>query len=118
MVAGPRRLSRRNKLEATDPENLKHYIKLNKQLLCFQEVADAQEKIMQERKAKEAAAIEAARLARREARAKRIETHFLDVCPALMTPHAQKHIRKVSDALEPHGKDFDPVKFSDWETRN
>ncbi|XP_026324096.1 uncharacterized protein LOC113233255 [Hyposmocoma kahamanoa] len=68
-----------------------------------QEVADAKEKILQERQAKEAAAVEAARLARREARAKRIETHFLDVCPALMTPHAQKHIRKVSDALEPHG---------------
>lgn len=54
---------------------------------------------------KEAAAVEAARLARRELRAKRIEAHFADICPGLMMPHAQKHLRKISDALEPQGKD-------------
>ncbi|KAG6453004.1 hypothetical protein O3G_MSEX007916 [Manduca sexta] len=68
-----------------------------------QEVADAQEKLQRERKEREVAAVEAARLARREARAKRLETHFADVCPALVMPHAQKHLRKISDALEPHG---------------
>ncbi|KAJ0181537.1 hypothetical protein K1T71_002259 [Dendrolimus kikuchii] len=68
-----------------------------------QEVATAQEKLQEERRQKEAAAVEAARLARREARAKRLESHFADVCPALMMPHAQKHLRKISDALEPYG---------------
>lgn len=68
-----------------------------------QEVATAQEKIYEERRAKEAAAVEAARFARREGRAKRLETLFADVCPALMMPHAQKHLRKISDALEPYG---------------
>ncbi|KAM3959118.1 thioredoxin domain-containing protein 3 homolog [Aphomia sociella] len=68
-----------------------------------QEVATAQEKINQERRLKEVEAIEAARFARREDRAKRLEAHFKDICPALMTPQAQKHLRKVSDALEPNG---------------
>ncbi|XP_052756739.1 uncharacterized protein LOC113509850 isoform X2 [Galleria mellonella] len=68
-----------------------------------QEVATAQEKIYQERRQKEIAAIEAARTARREDRAKRLEAYFNDICPALMTPVAQKHLRRVSDALEPIG---------------
>ncbi|CAK1550846.1 unnamed protein product [Leptosia nina] len=68
-----------------------------------QEVALAQQKILDARRAKEAAAAASAKLARREARAKRLECHFNDVCPALMTPHAQKHLRKVADALEPYG---------------
>ncbi|XP_049871204.1 thioredoxin domain-containing protein 3 homolog [Pectinophora gossypiella] len=68
-----------------------------------QEVADREAKLQAERKAKEEAAAEASRLARREARARRLESHFLDVCPALVTPHAQKNLRKISDALEPHG---------------
>lgn len=69
----------------------------------FQEVANAQQKIEEEKKAKEAAAVEAARFARREARAKRLEMHFNDVCPALMLPHAQKHLRKITDTIEPFG---------------
>ncbi|XP_059058999.1 thioredoxin domain-containing protein 6-like [Achroia grisella] len=68
-----------------------------------QEVATAQDKVYQERRQKEVAAIESARLARREERAKRLEGYFNDICPALMTPQAQKHLRKVSDALEPYG---------------
>ncbi|XP_045510805.1 thioredoxin domain-containing protein 3 homolog [Colias croceus] len=68
-----------------------------------QEVALAQEKLLEARRAKEATAAANARTARREARAKRLEAHFNDVCPALMMPHAQKHLRKVSDALEPYG---------------
>ncbi|XP_045485860.1 uncharacterized protein LOC111004474 [Pieris rapae] len=68
-----------------------------------QEVATAQEKRLQARRAKEAAAAENSRVARRESRAKRLEAHFNDICPALLTPHAQKHLRKVADALEPFG---------------
>ncbi|KAJ8726006.1 hypothetical protein PYW07_000704 [Mythimna separata] len=68
-----------------------------------QEVATALEKIEEEKKVKEAAAIEAARFARREARAKRLEMHFNDICPALMLPHAQKHLRKITDTIEPFG---------------
>ncbi|CAG9567611.1 unnamed protein product [Danaus chrysippus] len=68
-----------------------------------QEVALAQEKLLQQRKEKEAAAAAAERLERREARAVALEVHFNDVCPALMMPHSQKNIRKVSDALEPYG---------------
>ncbi|KAF9408443.1 hypothetical protein HW555_011878 [Spodoptera exigua] len=68
-----------------------------------QEVANAQQKIEEEKKAKEAAAVEAARFARREARAKRLEMYFNDVCPALMLPHAQKHLRKITDTIEPFG---------------
>ncbi|KAJ2944432.1 hypothetical protein O0L34_g3768 [Tuta absoluta] len=68
-----------------------------------QEIADREAKIAAAKKEKEAAAAEAARLARREARAVKLESHFTDVCPALVMPHAQKHLRKISDALEPHG---------------
>ncbi|RVE55167.1 hypothetical protein evm_000065 [Chilo suppressalis] len=68
-----------------------------------QEVANAQEKLQQERAAREAAAVEAARLARREARATRLEAHFADICPVLMMPHAQKMLRKISDTLEQNG---------------
>lgn len=68
-------------------------------------MATAAEKLFEERRVKEAAAVEAARLARRELRAKRVEAHFADICPGLMMPHAQKHLRKISDALEPQGKD-------------
>ncbi|XP_028038862.1 thioredoxin domain-containing protein 6-like isoform X3 [Bombyx mandarina] len=68
-----------------------------------QEVAEAKEKLQQERRAREEAAVEAARIMRRETRACRLETHFADVCPALVMPHAQKHLRKITDALEPHG---------------
>ncbi|XP_032529756.2 thioredoxin domain-containing protein 6-like isoform X1 [Danaus plexippus] len=68
-----------------------------------QEVALAQAKLLQLRKEKEAAAAAAERLERREARAVALEVHFNDVCPALMMPHSQKNIRKVSDALEPYG---------------
>ncbi|XP_045458411.1 thioredoxin domain-containing protein 3 homolog [Melitaea cinxia] len=68
-----------------------------------QEVALAQEKLNEQRREKEAAAAKTARIERREARAKRLEMHFTDVCPALMMPHAQKNLRKVSDALEPYG---------------
>ncbi|CAG9784744.1 unnamed protein product [Diatraea saccharalis] len=57
----------------------------------------------EQRIAREAAALEEARLARREARATRLETYFADVCPVLMLPHAQKMLRKVSDALEQNG---------------
>lgn len=71
--------------------------------MCFQEVATAQAKIEEEKKAKEAAAVEAARYARREARAKRLEMHFNDICPALVLPHAQKHLRKITDTIEPFG---------------
>ncbi|CAH2065744.1 unnamed protein product, partial [Iphiclides podalirius] len=68
-----------------------------------QEVADRRENLEAERRAREAAARTAARLARREARAVQLETHFGDVCAALMMPHAQKHLRRVAEALEPHG---------------
>ncbi|KAI5635970.1 thioredoxin domain-containing protein [Phthorimaea operculella] len=68
-----------------------------------QEIADRLAKIAAAKKEKEAAAAEAARLARREARAVKLESHFADVCPALVMPHAQKNLRKISDALEPHG---------------
>ncbi|XP_045515363.1 uncharacterized protein LOC123708613 isoform X1 [Pieris brassicae] len=68
-----------------------------------QEVAIAQEKLLQARRAKEAAAAENSRLARRESRAKRLEAHFNEICPAMLTPHAQKHLRKVADTLEPFG---------------
>ncbi|CAH0603556.1 unnamed protein product [Chrysodeixis includens] len=68
-----------------------------------QEVATAQEKIEQEKREKEAAAIEAARYERREARARRLEMHFADICPALMLPHAQKNLRKVTDTIEAFG---------------
>ncbi|XP_023954141.1 thioredoxin domain-containing protein 3 homolog [Bicyclus anynana] len=68
-----------------------------------QEVASAQEKLLQQRREKEAVAAEEARLTRREKRAVRLETHFMDVCPGLMMPHAQKNLRKISDALEPYG---------------
>lgn len=70
---------------------------------CFQEAAAAQQKIEEEKKAKEAAAIEAARFARREARAKRLEMHFNDLCPALLLPHAQKHLRKITDTIDSFG---------------
>ncbi|XP_034831484.1 thioredoxin domain-containing protein 3 homolog isoform X2 [Maniola hyperantus] len=68
-----------------------------------QEVALAQEKLLQERREKEASAAEASRLARREKRAARLETHFADICPGLMMPHAQKNLRRISDSLEPYG---------------
>ncbi|CAG5048078.1 unnamed protein product [Parnassius apollo] len=68
-----------------------------------QEIADLQAKLVAERKAREAAAREASREARREARAVKLEAHFSEVCAALMLPHAQKHLRKVADALEPYG---------------
>ncbi|XP_028164011.1 thioredoxin domain-containing protein 3 homolog [Ostrinia furnacalis] len=68
-----------------------------------QEVATAQAKLQEERKKREEAAIEEARLARREARAKRLEKHFDDICPALIMPHAQKSLRKVGDILEQNG---------------
>ncbi|XP_013192940.2 thioredoxin domain-containing protein 3 homolog [Amyelois transitella] len=68
-----------------------------------QEVATAQEKLFQERRAREAEAVAANHLARREARAKRLEAYFSDICPALMTPHAQKNLRKVAEVLEQHG---------------
>jgi hypothetical protein len=48
--------------------------------------------------------VEAARLARRETRAKRLEAHFADVCPVLIMPHAQKNLRKISDNLEQNGE--------------
>ncbi|XP_039765141.1 thioredoxin domain-containing protein 3 homolog [Pararge aegeria] len=67
------------------------------------EVALAREKLLQERREKETAAAEAARLGRREKRAVRLEAHFADICPGLMMPHAQKNLRKVSDTLEPYG---------------
>lgn len=76
---------------------------LTSHLINSQEVAEAQEKLQQERRAREEAAVEAARIMRRETRACRLETHFADVCPALVMPHAQKHLRKITDALEPHG---------------
>nr|XP_026490501.1 uncharacterized protein LOC113396675 isoform X1 [Vanessa tameamea] len=68
-----------------------------------QELAVAQEKLNQQRREKEAVAAETARNLRRESRAKRLEIHFTDVCPALMMPHAQKNLRKISDVLEPYG---------------
>ncbi|XP_068621665.1 thioredoxin domain-containing protein 3 homolog [Battus philenor] len=68
-----------------------------------QEVADMREKLTKERKAREAEAREVARRERREARAARLEVFFSDVCAALVMPHAQKHLRKVADALEPYG---------------
>ncbi|CAK1603630.1 unnamed protein product [Parnassius mnemosyne] len=68
-----------------------------------QEIADLQAKLVAERKAREAAAREASREARREARAVKLEAHFSEICAALMMPHAQKHLRKVADALEPYG---------------
>lgn len=74
--------------------------------VLLQEVATAQQKIEEEKKVKEALAVEAARFARREARAKRLETHFNDICPALMLPHAQKHLRKITDTIEPFGMVF------------
>lgn len=47
--------------------------------------------------------MEAARFDRREARAQRLETHFADICPALLMPHAQKNLRKITDSIEPFG---------------
>lgn len=74
-------------------------------IFCYhKEVATAQEKIEQEKREKEAAAIEAARYERREARARRLEMHFADICPALMLPHAQKNLRKVTDTIESFGE--------------
>lgn len=58
----------------------------------------------EERKVKEQAAVEAARFDRREARARRLEVHFADICPALVLPHAQKNLRKITDAIEPFGR--------------
>ncbi|XP_053607362.1 thioredoxin domain-containing protein 3 homolog isoform X2 [Plodia interpunctella] len=68
-----------------------------------QEVATAQEKLAQERRQREVEAVEANHLARREARAKRLEAYFNDICPALMTPHAQKNLRRVAEALDAQG---------------
>lgn len=69
-----------------------------------QEVENARLQVLQARKERETAALSAARLARREARAVRLEVNFGELCPALLLPHAQKHLRKISDALEPHGE--------------
>lgn len=79
-------------------------VQLNFLPFRFQEVASAAQKLFDERRAKEAAAVEAARLARRELRAKKVEAHFADICPGLMMPHAQKNLRKISDVLEPQGE--------------
>ncbi|XP_045535752.1 thioredoxin domain-containing protein 3 homolog [Papilio machaon] len=68
-----------------------------------QEAADLQAKQVAERRQREAEAREAARAARREERATRLERHFADLCAALLMPHAQKHLRKVAEALEPYG---------------
>ncbi|KAL4719886.1 hypothetical protein ACJJTC_005173, partial [Scirpophaga incertulas] len=67
-----------------------------------QEAAEAEAKLVAERRQREAEARAAARAARREARARRLEAHFADLCPALMLPHAQKYLRKLSDALDHH----------------
>ncbi|KAL4705296.1 hypothetical protein ACJJTC_018982 [Scirpophaga incertulas] len=71
--------------------------------LSAQEAAEAEAKLVAERRQREAEARAAARAARREARARRLEAHFADLCPALMLPHAQKYLRKLSDALDHHG---------------
>ncbi|GBP53191.1 hypothetical protein EVAR_8968_1 [Eumeta japonica] len=68
-----------------------------------QELVAATERAAAQRRAREQEAALAARQTRRELRACRLEAHFADVCPALLLPHAQKHLRKVADALEPHG---------------
>ncbi|XP_041970763.1 thioredoxin domain-containing protein 3-like [Aricia agestis] len=68
-----------------------------------QEAADAKARAEAARREREAAAAAEARTARREARARSIEPYFGDACPALLLPHAQKHLRKVTDALEPFG---------------
>ncbi|XP_063375879.1 thioredoxin domain-containing protein 3 homolog isoform X1 [Cydia fagiglandana] len=68
-----------------------------------QEVVLAQEKLIAERRERERAAAAAEREERRETRARRVDQHFADVCAGLLLPHAQKYLRKVSDALEPFG---------------
>lgn len=73
-------------------------------VFIFQEVASAQEKIYQERKDRERQAIAKAREARRETRAQRLEKHFMDICPALLMPHAQKSLRRLGEALDAFGK--------------
>ncbi|KAL0894362.1 hypothetical protein ABMA27_012986 [Loxostege sticticalis] len=67
------------------------------------EVATAQAKLQEERKKREEAALQEARVARREARARKMEKYFEDTCPALIMPHAQKSLRKVGDLLEQNG---------------
>lgn len=67
-------------------------------------VAEALEARAAAKQAREREAVLSAREARREARARRLEAHFAEVCPVLMMPHSQKHLRKVADALEPLGE--------------
>ncbi|CAB3248078.1 unnamed protein product [Arctia plantaginis] len=85
--------------ELTPPEQLPEVLHSP----LFQEIATRQAKLEEERKIKEQAAVEAARFDRREARAQRLETHFADICPALLMPHAQKNLRKITDSIEPFG---------------
>ncbi|CAG9121810.1 unnamed protein product [Plutella xylostella] len=82
--------------ERTRPSRLPHELTPEEQVVAEALAARAEAKQAREREA-----VLSAREARREARARRLEAHFAEVCPVLMMPHSQKHLRKVADALEP-----------------